>query len=184
MAGRKLFSEQGFHSTSVADIALLAGTTQGAVYHHFTDKAELFWAVTVEVYEEQLSKMRLGRELLHGDELWDRFRKNISDFLAQMVTEGTFQNIIVADGPAVFGWERWQEIHEKFAVRPVMTALELAMDAQTIRRRPSRPLAVLINSAINGAAVMIAQANSNELTVQEVIGALDELLLGLAKITS
>lgn len=40
-ASRKLFSEKGFHKTSLSDIAREAGVTRGAVYWHFENKNDL-----------------------------------------------------------------------------------------------------------------------------------------------
>ena len=44
-AAELLFQEQGVSSTSLSDIARQAGTTRGAIYWHFTDKADLFNAM-------------------------------------------------------------------------------------------------------------------------------------------
>ena len=49
------FAQQGYAHTSLDDVAADAGTTKGAVYHHFKDKEaifqsllEQFWAATEE----------------------------------------------------------------------------------------------------------------------------------------
>ena len=44
-AADSLFTGQGFHATSVDEIALEAGYTKGAVYSNFASKDELFLAV-------------------------------------------------------------------------------------------------------------------------------------------
>lgn len=44
-AAQAAFAERGFHATSVAEIALAAGYTKGAVYANFAGKTELFLAV-------------------------------------------------------------------------------------------------------------------------------------------
>ena len=41
-AAELLFDERGVSRTSLADIAQAAGTTRGAIYWHFADKAALF----------------------------------------------------------------------------------------------------------------------------------------------
>ncbi len=41
----QLFADQGFASTSIEQIATAARVTKGAVYHHFTDKGDLFAAL-------------------------------------------------------------------------------------------------------------------------------------------
>ena len=44
-AAELLFQAQGVSRTSLADIAREAGTTRGAIYWHFKDKADLFNAM-------------------------------------------------------------------------------------------------------------------------------------------
>ena len=44
-AAQATFAERGFHAASVAEIALAAGYTKGAVYANFAGKTELFLAV-------------------------------------------------------------------------------------------------------------------------------------------
>lgn len=44
-AGRQLFGNKGFRSTSVDDVAREARVTTGALYHHFPTKTALFEAV-------------------------------------------------------------------------------------------------------------------------------------------
>src|SRR5829696_3834308 len=51
-AAARLFIEQGFHATSVDEIALEAGYTKGAVYSNFDSKEDLFFAV----YERRADK--------------------------------------------------------------------------------------------------------------------------------
>src|SRR3954462_3816087 len=44
-AAERLFVEQGFHATSVDQVAKQAGYTRGAVYSNFASKEDLFFAV-------------------------------------------------------------------------------------------------------------------------------------------
>jgi len=55
---REVFSERGFHATSMDDVALAAGVTKPVLYQHFRNKRALF----LELLED------VGRELL--DELY------------------------------------------------------------------------------------------------------------------
>jgi TetR/AcrR family acrAB operon transcriptional repressor len=54
-AAERVFSKRGVSRTSLADIAAAAGVTRGAIYWHFADKADLFWAM--------LSRVRLPLEM-------------------------------------------------------------------------------------------------------------------------
>lgn len=56
-AAESVFCERGVSRTSLADIAAAAGTTRGAIYWHFRDKADLFCAMVARVtlpMEEQV----------------------------------------------------------------------------------------------------------------------------------
>lgn len=48
-AAERLFQEKGVSRTSLNDIAVAAGTTRGAIYWHFQDKADLFNAMLERV---------------------------------------------------------------------------------------------------------------------------------------
>lgn len=63
-AAEHLFQAQGVSRTSLQDIARRAGATRGAVYWHFTDKADLFNAMMerVTLPLEQAFQERLGQE--------------------------------------------------------------------------------------------------------------------------
>ncbi|WP_400164338.1 TetR/AcrR family transcriptional regulator [Brevibacillus sp. TJ4] len=41
----KMFSTKGFSASTTKDIAKQAGVTDGLIYHYFTSKQELLWAV-------------------------------------------------------------------------------------------------------------------------------------------
>ena len=43
--GLKLFSQRGFHATTIADIAEATGTAHGLVYHYFQSKDDLLSAI-------------------------------------------------------------------------------------------------------------------------------------------
>jgi AcrR family transcriptional regulator len=57
-AADRLFVEQGFHATSVDQIAQAAGYTKGAVYSNFAAKEDVFFAV----YERRMEQAVAGLE--------------------------------------------------------------------------------------------------------------------------
>jgi TetR/AcrR family acrAB operon transcriptional repressor len=62
-AAERVFSEKGVSRSSLNDIALAAGTTRGAIYWHFKDKADLFNAMMERVtlpMEDALQQMGRG----------------------------------------------------------------------------------------------------------------------------
>ncbi|OCL26510.1 hypothetical protein U472_10970 [Orenia metallireducens] len=50
-ASIKLFAQQGYHNTTVAEIADEAGVAKGTVYWYFNSKEELFWGIIVSRIE-------------------------------------------------------------------------------------------------------------------------------------
>ncbi|WP_198970867.1 TetR family transcriptional regulator [Xylophilus sp. ASV27] len=62
-AAERLFHDQGVSRTSLHDIAAAAGTTRGAIYWHFKDKADLFNAMMERVtLPMENSACRVGQE--------------------------------------------------------------------------------------------------------------------------
>jgi AcrR family transcriptional regulator len=64
-----LFAANGFDGVSIADIAAMAGVSQGALYRHYPSKEELGWALFSTAY------LRTGEEL-------DRIRTREAEFEA------------------------------------------------------------------------------------------------------
>jgi len=152
-AGRRLFGEQGFAATTMDDIAKAARVAKGAVYHHFATKETVFEAVFDQVSRDLVLEI-------------DRAARTERDVLAAMVTgtqhyfaacaKGDTCQIILRDGPAVLGWERWREIGARHFGGKIPRALATAMDAGLIARQPVEPLARLLLGAVTEAAVACA----------------------------
>jgi len=152
-AGRLLFDERGFAATTIDDIAEQARVAKGAVYHHFATKEAVFEAVF-----DQVSRA-LVQEI-------DRAVRAEKDVLAAMVAgtqhyfaacaKGPTGQIILRDGPAVLGWERWREIDAQHFGGKIPRAIAAAMDAGLIARQPVEPLARLLLGAVTEAAVACA----------------------------
>ncbi len=64
-AARKVFARQGVTRTTFEEIAASAGVTRGAIYWHFADKTELFFAMREQVAVPMLDQIDLA--LLHSD---------------------------------------------------------------------------------------------------------------------
>jgi TetR/AcrR family acrAB operon transcriptional repressor len=93
-AAERVFAEKGVSRTSLQDIAQAAGVTRGAIYWHFTNKADLFNAMMARItlpMEQALQQighdagqdplLELQRSLL------DAMRKIVSDDRTRLVFE-------------------------------------------------------------------------------------------------
>ena len=152
-AGRRLFGERGFAATTIDDIADAAQVAKGAVYHHFATKDAVFEAVFDSVSRDLVADI-------------ERTTRSEPDVLAAMVAgtqhyftacaKGPTCQIILRDGPAVLGWERWREIDAEHFGGKFPRALAVAMDAGLIARQPIEPLSRLLLGAVTEAAVACA----------------------------
>lgn len=152
-AARRLFGTQGFAATTMDEIAEGAGIAKGAVYHHFKTKEAVFEAVFDLVSRDLLVEI-------------DSAARAEKDVLAAMVAgtqhyfaataKGPTGQIILRDGPAVLGWERWREIDARHFGGKMPRALSVAMEAGLIAKQPVEPLARLLLGAVTEAAVACA----------------------------
>jgi AcrR family transcriptional regulator len=152
-AARRIFGERGFAAATIDDIAASAHVAKGAVYHHFSTKETLFEAVFELVSLELVSELdRIARA--ENDPLTAMAAGTQGYFAA--CSKGATGQIILRDGPAVLGWERWREIDAKHFGGKFPRALAAAMDAGVIARQPIEPLARLLLGAVTEAAVAVS----------------------------
>jgi len=178
-AARALFTERGYHGVSVRDVTAQAGVTHGALAHHFDDKEALYLAVFDAVERELIAQSGASRAGPQADP-WSRFRTSVQLYL-EAATRPDVQRITLIDGPAVLGWRRWRELEEGYSLGALTSAMQAAMDAGRIRKRPVGPLAHLILGSVMEAALLVANSDDPALRRVEVGQALDDLLGGLER---
>ncbi|XSC47451.1 TetR/AcrR family transcriptional regulator [Bradyrhizobium sp. RDT10] len=148
-AARSLFGEHGFGATTIDQIGAAAGVAKGAVYHHFPTKEAVFEAVFDQVSKDLAELVAAASSTKH-DVLAALTAGTKSYFAA--CSEGPTAQIILKDGPAVLGWERWRQIDEQHFGGMIPRALGKAMKEGLIARQPIEPLARLLLGAITEAA--------------------------------
>ena len=172
----RLFAERGYASVGTQEIVRRAGVTRGALYHHFTDKRDLFLAV----FE------RLDGELVTGiaarvggvTDPWEAMLAGMRAFL-DACTDPTVIRISLVDAPAVLGWREWRDISASHGLGLVAAALQAAMEAGVLTRRPVLPLAHLLLAAMTEAGLMVATAADPAAARAEVEAPLIAVLEGL-----
>jgi AcrR family transcriptional regulator len=149
-AASRLFGDRGFAATTIDEIAAAARVAKGAVYHHFATKEAVFEAVFDQVSAGLLAEVdRVARS--EKDAL-TAMAKGTQAYFAACAEDRTGQ-IVLHDGPAVLGWERWREIDNRHFGGRFLVALTRAMDEGLIARQPIEPLARLLLGAVTEAAV-------------------------------
>jgi AcrR family transcriptional regulator len=176
-AARALFALRGFAAVGTEEIVRAAGVTRGALYHQFADKRELFAAV-FEQLEAELAQ-RMAKAAAGAPDPLAALRVG-SDAWLEAATDPDVGRIVLLDGPAVLGWERWREIGMRHGLGLVEAALQAAMDAGLLAPQPVRPLAHVLIGAVDEAALYVATAEDRPVARAEVGAVLDALLTALA----
>lgn len=91
-AAELVFHAQGVSRTSLSDIAQQAGTTRGAIYWHFKDKADLFNAMMDRVTLPLEASFRQASQPANTDPLAG-IRKALRDALAQTANDARTRRV-------------------------------------------------------------------------------------------
>jgi AcrR family transcriptional regulator len=177
-AARRLFGAQGFAEVSAERVAREAGMTRGALYHQFTDKADLFAAVLDEV-EAEIAQRVAGAVagfdpadttgmLLTGAGAW-----------LDASSEPDLQRIVLLDGPSVLGWDRWREICLRHTVGLIAALLQDGIDRGSLPPQPVQALTHVLVGAVDEAALYIAQSADGAMARAEMDLVLRRLALAL-----
>lgn len=177
-AARSLFAEAGFHETGTNDVVATAGATRGALYHHFSDKVELFEAVFRQVAGELHESANSSAAPFSGDP-WKQLTFAIDSYLKLVASNVEFQRIVLIDGPVVLGWQRWRSIQTEYLLRGFVLTLEMLIERRIIAAQPTEPLASLIMAALDDASLSIAHSADPHKTQKQLAAALISLVEGL-----
>jgi AcrR family transcriptional regulator len=177
----ELFASRGYAAVGTEDVVREAGLTRGALYHHFTDKRELFAAVHERLEQGLVAAIgaRMAAEAESGTaDPVELLLIGMRSFLDACM-EPAVLRIALLDAPTVLGWARWRKVDERYGLGLVIGALEYAMAAGALRRQRARPLAHLLLAAVGEAAQLIAHAEHPEQARAEVEPAMLSMLDGL-----
>jgi AcrR family transcriptional regulator len=175
-AGRHLFGERGYASTSVEELAAEARVTTGALYHHFSTKTLLFEAVFQQAHAEIMaSSAQHAGEALDEVEFLSR---GFTSFL-DAVLKPDLQRILVVDGPAVLGLARFTELDERDAVDVITASLRAAASGGRLAIDDPAIMARLLLGTLTRGALLIASSPRPAETRESVAAAIDALLRGL-----
>jgi len=174
-AARELFGGQGYGATSTEEIVALAGVTKGALYHHFSDKEDLFRAVFEQLQRE--TSDQVVQEFLQPDP-WEALVAGCRLWVDAHLDPAVRQ-IALIDARAVLGWDAARSIETRFSTVALRGALRKAMHAGVLVRQPLRPLALMLTGALGEACQYLAEAQDTEAARREVGCLIVSLLSGM-----
>ena len=173
---RRLFTERGYVEVATEEIVREANVTRGALYHHFSDKRDLFRAVHEQVEEDMVGAIT---EAIAGIEDPVDLLVAANRRFLDLCTDPNWTRIPLIDAPSVLGWTEWRATDMRHGLGLATMALTTAMDSGALRPAAVRPLAHLLLAAMSEAGLMIAQADDPEAERAEVEPTLVALIDGL-----
>lgn len=173
---RRLFAAQGYTATGTDDIVRRARVTKGALYHHFTDKQDLFRAV-VEDLEQELADAVAAAAAAETDP-WEALERPCEAYLDRSLQRDV-QRILVLDAPSVLGWQQWCEIDKRFGYAMFEGPIRGAMAAGVIETKSPETLAQLLLGSLNVAARVVAGSDDPAGARDQVWATVLRLLSGL-----
>jgi AcrR family transcriptional regulator len=145
-AGEQLFAEQGFAAISTTAIATKAGVTDGALFHHFGSKSELFTVIAQKLLVD--IHKTIHKAGLAASSPLDGFligaRKTLEVALAS-----PYRRIVFIEGPAILGVEKWQEIDREMGLRLIEGGLLACAETDALPAHILQPMVVLAMGTIN-----------------------------------
>ncbi len=177
-AAATLFAERGFADTGTEAVVKAAGVTRGALYHHFTDKVDLFRAVYELVEQRVIADVEKAVQGL-TDPL--AVLRAGADAFLDACLEPAVQRIVLLEGPAVLGWETWREVDMSYGLGMVTVVLDAAMQTGAIRQAPVEALAHILLGGLNEGAMLMASADDPKAARKRTGEALRVVIDGLAR---
>jgi AcrR family transcriptional regulator len=165
-AGRALFAAHGYADVALETIVRAAGVTRGALYHHFTDKTELFAAAFEQVEAEVAARMSEAIVAANQTDPLEVMRLG-TDFWLDACADPEVQRIALVDAPAVLGWTRWTEIGNRYNIGMVRALLNSAIEASRIPPQPVEATALTLLGAMREATLYVARAEDHAQARQE-----------------
>ncbi len=174
-SARREFGRRGFAATTIDDIAARGGVAKGAVYHHFKSKEAIFEQIVEAITAELAAEMPLAAR--GGKSMLDGIARGTLAYLTAISQPDT-RLILLVDGPAVLGWNKWREIDQRH-FGPLMRApLEHAL-RDRMSQRQIEAVIHLLAGAVTEAAVVCAAADNPRKTARELTVAFRALLSGV-----
>jgi AcrR family transcriptional regulator len=149
------FVADGYAATSIDAVAAAARVSKGSVYHHFSDKAELFEAVFVTLEQRLLDAVAAA--LAKIDDPWAVMAAGTTVYL-EFCSQPDFRRIALQDAPVALGWARWRELEEQFFLGLITAGLASMADAGLIALPPGDIAARMLLAALSEAGLAVAAA--------------------------
>ena len=175
---RKLFAQKGYLAANTGELVRRAKVTKGALYHHFTNKRDIYVAVVEDMEQELVEHIEEAGQAARDP--WHRLQLMCRAYI-DACRDPSLTRILVLDAPVVLGWKTWCELEQKYEVAAFTRCLNEAGAAGFAKGLPESPerVAQVILGALTTGARVIATAEDAEAARKEVEQTIERLLTGL-----
>ena len=172
------FSEHGYGGTSLDAIVADARLTKGALYHHFSGKQALFEAVFATVEDDASRQIR--KALRGTSDPWQKALAGLNAFL-EVVQDPTYQRIVIQDGPAILGYERFREQEERSSYGIVQDIVGSVLEASTyeLDEAMKQTFSRIFFGAMSAAGESVSTAPDPKAAVARIEAAIAFILEGI-----
>lgn len=165
------FARDGYAGTSLEQVVADAGVTRGALYHHFADKRSLFRLVCHQLQFK--TKLAIDAAIEAADDPWQAFVNGVHA-LIDYASSSESRRILYVERISVLSWEEWHEIDVQTVAGSLQPAMQGAMNAGLMERRPIEALFFIIACAISRITTIAAEYE--DLHIQDFHDEFDDLL--------
>ncbi|WP_430443907.1 TetR/AcrR family transcriptional regulator [Sphingorhabdus contaminans] len=168
---RKLFSDKGYAQSTTSEIARGAGVTEGAFFHHFKGKRELFAEVVRQLQRE--FDRAVSDAAIEAPPGIVRFLAGARASL-QLSQKQEYLRIVLIDAPGILGHMQWKEIDTSIALEAIEPALRSLAGNRTVPKTRLRATALSILGLLNESCFALASKDPcvDEVDVLETIEAI------------
>ena len=152
-AARALIVEKGYAETGTPEIVKAANVTRGALYHHFSDKADLMRALVRQ--EAEAIANDINADTNTGQTPLEAFMAGATAYFSAMSVSGRAK-IMLLEGPAVLGVSEMAALDRETGGATLLEGLQHASSHGALKGIPLEPLADLLSAAFDRAALAIA----------------------------
>jgi AcrR family transcriptional regulator len=175
-AARKLFTAEGYDSSSIDEIAATARVTSGALYHHFRNKREIMRAVFETLEAELKDRVAAAGD---GAKTPSEAMRRALRALFDACLEDDIRSIVFEQAPRVLGWEEWRKIDAAYATGLLLDLLSGLRQERKIGAYDDRVVASLFLAALAEAGLQIARNRDNQQLRRQCEKTLEAFLGGL-----
>ncbi len=173
-----LFTEHGYANASLDSIVAGARVTKGALYHHFSGKQALFEAVFERV--ETDASHTIHQAIKGTRDPWQKALDGLGAFMT-IVQEPRYRRIVIQEGPAVLGYERFREQEERSTYANVVDIVRSVLSAGTweLEEEMLQTFARIFFGTMSAAGDVVATSDDAEMAARRVEIAVGFLLSGI-----